>query len=254
MSSKRFDGRRVYLTGAASGVGRATAQLFAAEGAHVYAVDVNIDGVRETAEIVRATGGTIECGECNVAEPKAVKASIAAAVTALGGLNILINAAGVGRSARFEEIDEDDWRRVLSINLDGAFYTIRNSVPHLLAEPAGSIVNVASIAGMRGQAYNAHYCASKAGLINLTRSLAVEFASRGLRANCVCPGGIMTPFIRNFIPRPDFESNLIAYYSPPVPHKLAAPEDIAKLIAFLASDDANHINGATLVADNATIA
>jgi len=166
---------------------------------------------------------------------------------------VLVNAAGVGRSARLEEIDEAEWARVLAVNLTGPFNTVKAALPHLLAT-RGNIVNVASTAGMRGQAYAAHYAASKAGLVNFTRSIALEFASRGLRANCLAPAGIMTPIIKNFIPRPDFEPSLVAYYSPPVPHQMSKPEDMAKTIAFLASDDVPMITGATLVADWGTLA
>jgi meso-butanediol dehydrogenase/(S,S)-butanediol dehydrogenase/diacetyl reductase len=107
---------------------------------------------------------------------------------------------------------------------------------------------------VRGQAYNAPYCASKAGLLNFTKVVALEFATRGLRANCVCPGGVNTPLIQNFIPRPDFEKQLMAYYMPPNPHQLWAPEDLARVILFLASDDAKMINGVALAADGGTVA
>ena len=250
----RFVGRTALITGAASGVGRATAMLLAAEGAQVFAVDINPEGIEETIEAIRKTGARAEGTVCNVADGASARAAIARAVAELGSLNILVNAAGVGRSCRLEDVEDDEWRRVMGVNLDGAFYTMKAAIPHLLTEGDGNIVNVASIAGLRGQAYNATYCASKAGLINLTRAIAVEFAKRGLRANCICPGGIATPFVRIFMPREDFESNLVAYYMPPVPHRLAQAEAVAKVIAFLASDDAAHINGSALVADDATLA
>jgi len=182
-----------------------------------------------------------------------VRDSVERAASVFGGLHVLVNAAGVGRSARLEEIDEAEWARVLAVNLTGPFNTVKAALPHLLAT-RGNIVNVASSAGMRGQAYASHYAASKAGLVNFTRSIALEFASRGLRANCLAPAGIMTPIIKNFIPRPDFERSLVAYYSPPVPHQMSKPEDMAKTIAFLASDDVPMITGATLVADWGTLA
>ncbi|HYD48122.1 MAG TPA: SDR family NAD(P)-dependent oxidoreductase [Terriglobales bacterium] len=251
--SKRFDGYNVFVTGAASGVGRATAVLLASEGAQVIAADVNREGLAETVETIRASGGQVHADECNVADAASVRQAIARAAEQLGGLKVLVNAAGVGKSQRFEELAEDEWRRVMSVNLDGAFFAMQAALPYLLAN-RGNIVNVASIAGLRGQAYNAAYCASKAGLINLTRSIALEFASRKVRANCICPGGIKTPLIRNFIPQQDFEPSLIAYFSPPVPHRLADPESVAKVIAFLASDDAKHISGSALVADDATLA
>ena len=252
--SQRFEGRSVYVTGAASGLGRATAELFAREGAAVFAVDMNGDGVVEVVNGIRAAGGVAHGGVVDVTDLDSVAASVEYMVETVGSLQILVNVAGTGRAARFEEIDESEWRRTLAVNLDGVFHTTKAALPHLLAQRHASVVNVASIAGMRGQAYCAAYCASKAGMINFTRSLALEFASRGLRANCVAPGGIQTNMITGFIPREDFEPQLIAYYSPPPPGRLSKPEDVASSIAYLASREARMINGAVLVCDGGTLA
>ncbi len=252
--TKRFENRVAYITGAGSGLGRATAALFAADGARVFAVDINEAGVNEVIASIRAAGGEADGGRCDVSSSDDVKRSIRSAVDRFGGLQVLINAAGVGRAARLEEIDENEWQRVMSVNLNGVFYTTKAAMDHLLRNRFSTIVNVASIAGLRGQAYAAHYCASKAGLINFTRSIALEFASRGLRANCLCPAGIVSPLISHFIPREDFEPQLVAYYSPPVPGKMWEPEHAAKVIAFLASDDARMVNGAAMVADGGTLA
>jgi NAD(P)-dependent dehydrogenase (short-subunit alcohol dehydrogenase family) len=253
MSNARFADRVVFVTGAGSGLGRATAQLFAAEGGRVFCVDVNQAGVEETVGAIRGAGGTGDGGVCDVADRAAVGAAIARAVALFGGLDVLVNAAGVGRAVRVEEIDEAEWQRVLAVNLTGPFHTTQAALPHLVAR-RGNIVNVASTAGMRGQAYAAHYAASKAGLINFTRTVALEFASRGVRANCLAPAGMTTAIVKNFMPRPDFETSLIAYYSPPIPHQMSKPEDVAKAIAFLASGEVPAITGAVLLADWGTLA
>jgi meso-butanediol dehydrogenase/(S,S)-butanediol dehydrogenase/diacetyl reductase len=254
MTRARFENRAVYITGAASGIGRATAKQFASQGAKVFAVDVNDEGNAQTIEQIRAAGGTADGGHCDVANMAAVRESVAAAVARFGGLNILVNVAGVVRALRFEEVEAEEWRRVLSINLDGAFHTTKAALEHLLKQPVGNIVNVASIAGLRGQAYNTTYCTSKAALINMTRVVALEFVSRGLRANCVCPGGILTPLTLQFEQREDFEPSVMAYYMPPVPGLMGQPEDVAPIITFLASDEARLINGVALPADFGTTA
>jgi NAD(P)-dependent dehydrogenase (short-subunit alcohol dehydrogenase family) len=250
----RFVDRKVFVTGAGSGVGRATARLFAAEGAKLFAADVSEGGLRETVDAIRAAGGAADGVPCDVADMASVEAAVAKAVAALGGIDILLNVAGVGRFARFEEITEAQWQRTLAINMGGAFHTTKAALPHLLRGTRPNIVNVGSTASLRGTAYAADYGASKAGLVMLSRCLALEFATRGLRVNCVCPGGVRTPLMRHFMLREDFEPHLLEYARAPDPNAFAEPEDIAGIIAFVASDDARMMNGAILTADAGTLA
>jgi len=178
----------------------------------------------------------------------------ATAIVCLAG--VVFDAPVVGLApGRLSVYPLTDWQRTLAVNLTGPFHTIRAALPHLLRPQAGNVVNVSSTAGVRGTAYAAAYAASKAGLLNFTKTLALEFASRDLRFNCVCPGGVRTPLIaKTFVRREDLEANLINYSQPPKLGHLADPIDVARVIAFLASDDARMVNGVGLLADGGALA
>lgn len=254
MDPSRFKDKVALVTGAGSGIGRATAERLAAEGAQVVALDVARDGLAETEREILQAGGQVLAFQCDVGDEGAVCEVVGKVVDQVAGIDILVNAAGIGRAIRFEELTFREWTETLRVNLSGPFLVTRYVLPHMLGRHGANIVNVSSIAGLRGQAYNTAYCASKAGLLNFTRALALEFATRGLRANCVCPGGVKTPLVRHFIPEAGMESHLLAYAMPPVPGKWGRPQDIAAAIAFLASEEAQMINGAALVVDFGVLA
>jgi NAD(P)-dependent dehydrogenase (short-subunit alcohol dehydrogenase family) len=234
----RFDGKRVFVTGAASGIGAATVERFTAEGAQVVGVDVAPrDGV----------------AHCDVSDPGSVTAAMDAAVERLGGLDVCCNVAGVNIFSKVDDLSLDLWNRHLAVNLTGPMLVTQAAVPHLRAS-RGNVVTVASISGLQGQPYNSAYCASKGGLILFMKSLAVELASAGIRVNCVCPGGVDTPLSAGAITGlpADADVSLFARMVGVIPGFMP-PSDVADAIAYLASDDAASVTGTSLVIDRGTL-
>ena len=243
-----FQDRVALVTGAGSGIGRATAELLSRQGASVACADINLDGLDQTVSKIRESGGSAAAIECNVADSKAVDAMVQACVSEFGKLNILANVAGVLAIEHTHLTDDAVWDRVLGINLNGTFYASRAAVPHLLESDESAIVNVASLAGLMGQAYCAAYCASKAAVVNLTRVMGVEYLKRGLRVNCVCPGAVSTPLIQNFAPPENADLELIKRLS--LGAQSAEPKEVAEAISYLASPSAKSINGVALPLDH----
>jgi meso-butanediol dehydrogenase/(S,S)-butanediol dehydrogenase/diacetyl reductase len=243
---RRLEDRRALVTGAASGIGRATALRLAEEGARVFAADVNARGLEETADAILEAGGEAAAALCDVSDPGACARLVRDAVTALGRLDVLCNVAGVATYAHATDISVEQWQRIIAVNLSGTFFTCQAALPHLL-ETRGNIVNMASSAGLTGVAYASAYCASKGGVVMLTRSLAVEFARRGVRVNCVCPGGVDTPLARSFAMPEGADPALFARMQ--LVPRLARPEEIAAAVAYLASDEARYVTGEALSID-----
>ncbi len=248
---RRFDGRVALVTGAASGIGQATALRLAQEGARILCADVNERGLGETVAMIQRQGAQAVGRGCDVSDPAAGSAAVAETVAVFGGLDVLCNIAGVGAFQHTAEVTPEQWNRVLAVNLSGTFFMSQAALPHLLARH-GAIVNMASSAGLIGQAYCAAYCASKGGVVALTRALAVEFVRRGVRVNCICPGGVDTAFTAGFAPPAGADMDLIRRLA--LVAEKATPPDIAGAVAYLASDEARHINGAALSIDDGMVA
>ena len=186
---QRFTQKVAIVTGAGSGLGHATAIRLASEGAAVACLDMNLEAAQQTTSEVGSTGSTARAYRVDVADPSSVKSTVSAAATDLGAPAVLVNCAGIGKFAHSHEMPLEDWSRIIAVNLTGTFLMCQAVLPYLL-DGGGNIVNIASNAALMGQPYSAAYCASKGGVVQLTRALADEYLRRDVRVNAVAPGGI----------------------------------------------------------------
>jgi NAD(P)-dependent dehydrogenase (short-subunit alcohol dehydrogenase family) len=240
----RFEGKIALITGAGSGIGRAVTTRIVEEGGTVFAVDIEEATLEETCRLV-ADG--VRSHVADVSDPDACDAAVADCLDAFGRLHVLGNVAGIYRSAHTPEMSREDYRRVISVNLDGPFYLCQASIPHLL-QAGGNIVNIASNSGIQGVPYSAAYSASKGGIIQLTRSLAVEFLKTTLRVNAIAPAGTNTNIAASAGFPPDMDPELSGRMAGL--RGLAEPRDVAALFAYLASDEARAVTGAVYTIDN----
>jgi len=248
---QRFADRSVLITGAGSGIGRATAERLAAEGARLTISDVNADGLEETASTCRTSGVPVTAVVSDVSDEAAVADRVAGAVGEFGRLDVLVNVAGILQFKDFRLTTLDDFERIIGVNLTGTFLTCRDAMPHLL-ESQGNIVNITSTAALAGHPWTSSYSASKGGVLALTLTLAVEFGKLGVRCNAVAPGSINTP-IQNAFELPEGADPKLLHRIMPL-DRMRGPENVAGAVAFLGSDDAAHVNGEVLRVDGGTLA
>ncbi|MCB5170220.1 SDR family oxidoreductase [Streptomyces bambusae] len=252
----RYEGRRVLITGAGSGIGRATVHRILAEGGRVHAVDVSEDGLKTTAEQAEAAGtaARLTTGQLDISDEAAVKEGTAAAVDALGGIDVLVNAAGILRSEHTHKTTLDLWNTVLAVNLTGTFLMVRESLAALLAGDRPVIVNFSSTSASFAHPYMAAYAASKGGIQSMSHALAAEYSKQGLRVVCVAPGSIesgMTTGTGPGLPD-DTDWSLFAKLAPALGQGFAGPETVAGVVAMLGSEDGAFITGTEIRIDGGT--
>ncbi|HLZ72433.1 MAG TPA: SDR family NAD(P)-dependent oxidoreductase [Dehalococcoidia bacterium] len=247
----RLEGKVALVTGAGSGIGRATAKRLASEGAKLVVAELNEEAGTATAAQIEDTGGEAVFVRADVSRAEDVEATVAAAVKRFGALHIVHNNAGImPRGGPVEQMSEEHWTSVIATNLTGVYLGCKYAVPALIAAGGGAIVNTASLAGIRGRPYQAAYVAAKGGVIALTKALAIELAPHNIRVNCICPGGTDTPLIRP----PGRTEEEIARSRPAIvahlPYqRFARPEEMADAVLYLVSAESSYVNGHALVID-----
>ncbi|MCA1664934.1 MAG: 3-oxoacyl-[acyl-carrier-protein] reductase [Myxococcales bacterium] len=242
----RFSGKVAFITGGARGIGRATAQAFAAEGARVIVADVDAEAAEATARALG--GGAIGLGT-DVADPESVKSLVATALSRAERIDVLVNNAGITRDASLLKTSDEAWDSVIAVNLSGTFYMTREVAPHMVARGSGAIVNASSVVGVYGNFGQTNYVATKSGVIGMTRVWARELGRKGVRVNCIAPGFIATDMTAKMP-----EEVLEGMKKKTPLGRLGTPDDVARAYLFLASDEASFINGQVLGVDGGLVA
>jgi NAD(P)-dependent dehydrogenase (short-subunit alcohol dehydrogenase family) len=253
--SRRLEGQTAWISGAASGIGEATAQLFAAEGARVALVDVQADLGEHAHSAVSAAGGDGVFLACDVTREDEVLASIEQTVARFGGLQILVNCAGIVHVQLLHEYSQEQWDRLMGVNVKSIFFSIKHGLAHLRKNPRSYMVNIGSISSFVGQASTPAYTASKYAVLGLSRSLALDYAALGLRCNCVCPGITDTPMLREHLNKtPDPEATLSKRVRRIPLGAALKPMEIARAVLYLSCEDSAGVTGTSLVVDGGYLA
>lgn len=246
----RFEGKVVILTGAGSGIGRAAAMLFAGEGGMVGLLDLDQDGVEETSSAILRQGGDVLPLVCDVTDEGDVSNAVEHVLQRYNRIDVLCNNAGIELSKPLIRTEEDEWDSVLAVNLKGMFLLSKHVVPHMISLGGGAVVNTSSISGLLGWPDSSAYCASKGGVIQLTREMAVEYGPYNIRVNCICPGTTETPMIDRLLGlEEDPEKTALSIRAMHPLGRFAQPEEIARAMLFLASEEASFVTGAVLPVD-----
>ena len=243
---QRFNSKVALVTGAASGIGRETAIRLASEGASLTLCDIDEEGLQKTIVDCQKSNNKVIGLYCDVADYDSCVGAMNAAIESHGQLDVLCNIAGIAQLKHFTDISVKEWQRMLGINLSSVFYLCQLAMPHLI-KTKGNIVNLASSAGLVGQAYTSAYSATKAAVVNLSKSLAVEYSGQSVRVNALCPGSVKTPLAANIVIPDNIDQGLLGKMFPML--EAAEASEIAAAVAYLASDEARFITGATLPID-----
>jgi len=253
--NRRLEGQTAWVSGAASGIGAATARLFAKEGARVAIVDANAEAGRAVEASVREQGGEALFIPCDVSQEEQVQTSVERAASHFGGLQILINGVGIVHVKRLHEYTQGEWDMLMAVNVRSIFFSVKHALPYLRRNARSYVVNVGSISSYVGQAKTPAYTASKAAVLLLSQSIALDYAELGLRCNCVCPGITDTPLLRHHLNASPDPRNTLAQRLHRVPlGRALTPDDVARSILYFSCEDSAGVTGTSLIVDGGYLA